>query len=341
MKRTALIVLSAALTMTLNVPALAAGWQHNSLGWWYQNGDGSARQSGWFCDADGRYYYIAENGYMLSDTVTPDGFRVGADGAWITEGTSAVSEPAVLPEGETVSLDVNADGTAESVRCDTERSEDGTRISGIRLEIAGTVTHFDLTAHGAASVSVAAGDINAADGCGNIFAELTEPGTAGETAVFAVQGSEVREITFAEGTADFRTVNGGGSFSHIAPLGFSIEGKTPALLITDRISGDRITDETHRIGTRGTENGRNTFTAGFSFALSRQIMVYNDRALTEESDTAGAGKRLEVTELSLDEVPGENIRSAYVTFGGGEGWMDFGDSALGSCTASFAKQESE
>ena len=41
-------------------------------------------------EIDGKQYYFGSDGYMLSNTTTPDGYYVGADGAWIE---SAVNEP--------------------------------------------------------------------------------------------------------------------------------------------------------------------------------------------------------------------------------------------------------
>ena len=39
--------------------------------------------NGWYQDNDGKHYYFDRDGYMLQDTVTPDGYTVGVDGALI------------------------------------------------------------------------------------------------------------------------------------------------------------------------------------------------------------------------------------------------------------------
>lgn len=57
-------------------------WIQDSTGWWYQNPDMSYPKSTWQ-EIDGKWYYFNENGYMLENTVTPDGNKVGADGARI------------------------------------------------------------------------------------------------------------------------------------------------------------------------------------------------------------------------------------------------------------------
>lgn len=58
------------------------GWKQDTNGWWWQNNDGSYPANEWKWISD-KCYYFNGNGYMLSNTITPDGFKVGADGAWI------------------------------------------------------------------------------------------------------------------------------------------------------------------------------------------------------------------------------------------------------------------
>lgn len=59
-----------------------AGWKQDSIGWWYQNADGSYPKSAWQQIGD-KYYYFNEAGYMLADTTTPDGYQVDVNGAWV------------------------------------------------------------------------------------------------------------------------------------------------------------------------------------------------------------------------------------------------------------------
>lgn len=81
------LVMGISLAMTM--PALAGTWQEDSVGWYYQNDDGSYQKNGWFQDGDGKWYYFDANGYMLTNTITPDGYQVGSDGAMISNDTSA------------------------------------------------------------------------------------------------------------------------------------------------------------------------------------------------------------------------------------------------------------
>lgn len=114
---------TASQTSNPMVIVLHEGWQQDGNGWWYRKADGSypkdtwyqigsswynfdsvgymrtgwiQRNQSWFyCLPSGEmavggwqhinnvWYYFDENGYMLANTVTPDGYRVDASGAWI------------------------------------------------------------------------------------------------------------------------------------------------------------------------------------------------------------------------------------------------------------------
>lgn len=58
------------------------GWKQNDRGWYYYYLDGSYPQNGW-AEIEGKFYYFDTEGYMLTDTATPDGGAVGPDGVRI------------------------------------------------------------------------------------------------------------------------------------------------------------------------------------------------------------------------------------------------------------------
>lgn len=60
--------------------------------WRYANDDGTYASNGWYWldgnrDGTEECYYFDDGGYMLSGTVTPDGYTVNSDGAWTDSGT--------------------------------------------------------------------------------------------------------------------------------------------------------------------------------------------------------------------------------------------------------------
>ena len=89
MKKLLAVMAAGVMALSMSVTALAGSWQKDSVGWWYDNGDGTYQRNGWFQDTDGKYYYFNPAGYMLSNTTTPDGYYVDASGAWVTGAQSA------------------------------------------------------------------------------------------------------------------------------------------------------------------------------------------------------------------------------------------------------------
>jgi hypothetical protein len=66
------------------IPQNKKGWKSDAVGWWYSNGDGTYPVNEWK-EIDGKRYFFGEDGYMLHDTTTPDGRKVGSDGVLIAE----------------------------------------------------------------------------------------------------------------------------------------------------------------------------------------------------------------------------------------------------------------
>lgn len=77
-----------------------AEWKQDNIGWWYTEGelyakdgwrfinnkwyyfnDNGYMKNGWIQD-NSKWYYLSQSGDMLSDTVTPDGYTLNADGSW-------------------------------------------------------------------------------------------------------------------------------------------------------------------------------------------------------------------------------------------------------------------
>lgn len=108
-KRTCeLLTLAFVMTAGNIVPAFAASWQQDGAGWRWQKDDGSYQAGGWQWldgnqDGVSECYYFDANGYMLSDTTTPDGYQVNASGAWVENGSiktmGAAADGVSVPEG--------------------------------------------------------------------------------------------------------------------------------------------------------------------------------------------------------------------------------------------------
>ena len=57
------------------------GWQQQGGLWYYLDNDGKMK-TGWLKDTNGSWYYLQSSGAMAQNTVV-DGYKIGANGAWI------------------------------------------------------------------------------------------------------------------------------------------------------------------------------------------------------------------------------------------------------------------
>lgn len=90
-----LSALALALGAFSPLTAFAGEWKKGSApnegAWQYENDDGSYAANGWFWldgnqDHIAECYYFDADGWMLSETVTPDGYTVNEAGAWTENG---------------------------------------------------------------------------------------------------------------------------------------------------------------------------------------------------------------------------------------------------------------
>lgn len=102
------VVMAMVMVLAMSMTALAAGWQQNTTGWWWQNDDGTWPANTWQWidgnnDGVAECYYFGNDGYMLANATTPDGYIVNESGAWTVNGivqTKALEVNA--PVGNTV-----------------------------------------------------------------------------------------------------------------------------------------------------------------------------------------------------------------------------------------------
>lgn len=86
------IALSLAAVMAAGsaTTALAGQWKQDAAGyWWDENGNYPKNEWRWL-DGNGdgisESYYFGADGYLLTNTTTPDGYTVNADGQWVENG---------------------------------------------------------------------------------------------------------------------------------------------------------------------------------------------------------------------------------------------------------------
>ena len=80
-----------AMTFTSSLVSFAGQQKQDHIGWWWQEDNGSYPVSTWQWidgnnDGIAECYYFDNLGYCLLNTITPDGYTVNADGAWIVNG---------------------------------------------------------------------------------------------------------------------------------------------------------------------------------------------------------------------------------------------------------------
>lgn len=110
MKRGKLLIATAVVSACMSITALAGTWQPQENGQWkYLNDDGSYPVNCWQWidnNADGiaESYYFDGNGYCLMNTITPDGYIVDINGAWVVDGivqTQAIASQATQKQAAT------------------------------------------------------------------------------------------------------------------------------------------------------------------------------------------------------------------------------------------------
>ena len=84
-------VAAAIFCMAMPFASFAGTWKSDANGMWYQFDDGSYPKGRWAwidTDNDGmaESFYFDENGYVLRNTTTPDGYQVNRIGAWVVGG---------------------------------------------------------------------------------------------------------------------------------------------------------------------------------------------------------------------------------------------------------------
>ena len=123
---------AAALTVLFAQTVLAGSWNWNSEKdkWWYLDDQNTYPVNGWEW-IDGKCYRFDEEGFLYTDTVTPEGLTVNADGAWTINGVVQEMETVLKessPKQETVVVETAAETqpaetTAAATEAETKPAE--------------------------------------------------------------------------------------------------------------------------------------------------------------------------------------------------------------------------
>lgn len=113
------------------------GWVSDEGGWRYIQKNGYRAASTWIQDADGKWYYFNIGGYMETDSITPDGYYVDANGVWDGQASNIT---------DNVNLGPGMSSSAEWESIDNSwkyKQEDGTYVTNAWKQIDGNWYYFD------------------------------------------------------------------------------------------------------------------------------------------------------------------------------------------------------
>lgn len=121
MKKIKAIVMVVALSATMSIPALAGEWKQDNAGYWYQNDDGGYPVKQWK-EIDGKQYYFGDDGYRLSNAITPDGKLVDGNGALIVYSNSSYQS---ILDYYTVKIKVSTPGLIAAYKAEAANNTGG------------------------------------------------------------------------------------------------------------------------------------------------------------------------------------------------------------------------
>lgn len=153
-----------------------ASWASNDKGWWIQNSDGTYLTNAWYQSPDsGLWYYMGADGYMLTNTTTPDGHYVNADGAWVqneeneSQSNSAITGSYVFDRVEFCG-DV-LDGTGYTTILSVKEENDGSiTVDGVNYKKVGDHYEAIINEYGFDTLNT----ITIIDGELNVYAPINE-----------------------------------------------------------------------------------------------------------------------------------------------------------------------
>ena len=116
------------------------GWYHYEKGWRYIQKNGYYAGATWIQGDDGKWYYINIGTYMETDDITPDGYRVDADGVW--DGQPSIIDNTVNL-GPGAASENASEGWEASGATWKYRLSDGSYVTNAWREVDGKWYYFD------------------------------------------------------------------------------------------------------------------------------------------------------------------------------------------------------
>lgn len=99
-KRFYIAAATACLVIAATVPAYADEWKSDSHGWWFEYNNGSCPKNQW-AKINNQWYYFGSDGYMYSNTTTPDGYVVAESGEMVIPGKAYMD---IVNSGKTIKI---------------------------------------------------------------------------------------------------------------------------------------------------------------------------------------------------------------------------------------------
>ena len=218
-------------TALLSTPALAGEWRANSTGFWYVNDDGSYPTYAWQWidgDGDGIYQCFAfdENGYLMLNQTTPDGYLVGEAGAWFD---------GVTPVTRTYPVGTYVEPTPIEGLRKYGYASDGTRLVTSRT---GSKTTSSNKTNSSSDKNTSTNKTNSSSSKKNNSSNITSKPNAGNTASVSKKDLVTNKITVGKTDA-----NGDGTTTGTTGTGSSANAST-----TERVDPSTTAPSTSGFG---------------------------------------------------------------------------------------------
>lgn len=96
LKITAALTAVISMAVIPSMVSMAETWKYDIKGWQVENDDHSYLTNQWYqSPSSGLWYYLGADGYMLTNTTTPDGYYVDENGVWNQAANPDITQNAV------------------------------------------------------------------------------------------------------------------------------------------------------------------------------------------------------------------------------------------------------